>query len=165
MTNNYLQSNLNSLKTSNNINYNLTLLQNWCLDCWFSFYKDLEKELLGKTAYVRITKGGYFIFSYAYSKTRFDNQNLNLFIKIHQDTLTFCLSDNEEGNRKLKRDFFVKKILDKASDQKINVKEYGHLGRIMCLVKLQGDYRVKNNEDSINMPATIKILQNLIKLI
>ncbi|MCT4697889.1 hypothetical protein [Tenacibaculum haliotis] len=165
MANNYLQRNLNSLKTSNNTNYNLTPLQNWCSDCWFFFYKDLEKELLGKTAYVRITKGGYFMFSYACSKTTFDNQNLNLFIKIHQDTLTFCLSDNEEDNRKLKRDFFVKKILDKASDQKINVKEIGHLGRIMSLVKLQGDYRVKNKKDLMNLPVTIKILKNLIKLI
>lgn len=163
MTHNYPQSNLNSLKINKSINYNLTPLQNWCLDCWFCFYKDLEKELLGKIAYVRITKGEYSIFSYASSKTTFDNQNL--FIKIHQDILTFCLSDNDEGNRKLKRDFFVKKILDKASDQKINVKEHGHLGRIMCLVKPQGDYRVKNKKDLINMPATIKILKNLIKLI
>jgi len=156
-----LEEEINSYKTKS--------IKNWCWYSWFGFFSELQNRLEdGNWDYVPNRSGGFIGFWWKWHKAKIDNVEFYIYLQLEYDKLIVKI-ENEQNTSKSDINKLRNKLRDilykivKTEDYEF--KNYGRIGKWMGISKLNGDYRITDENNLINIDKTVDNLKLFEKLI
>lgn len=148
------------------INSFITLpLSKWDWYSWQGFYSALRKQIYGHWDYVPNRAGGFLGFWWHHKRIKNDILDIEFYLQLEQDRLTFKLISFNESQRKTSRDFYRNILFEKAKELNVKISRFGRLGKHMGVAKLNYEYRLTDENGLLDLGATITNLIGLMKLI
>lgn len=146
--------------------YLTTPIENWhSRYTWQGFYSELQNEIEGNWDYVSNPSGGFLGFNWNWKHSIIEGREFDYYLQLEQGKLVFKLVAYKEDERRELRDFYQKKLYNKAKALNVEISQYGRLGKFMGVAKLNSEYRVTNEKGLLNFSETVENLKCIMKLI
>lgn len=135
----------------------------WHWDSWKGFYQNIQKEFNdGTWDYVPQRNGGFLGYWWHWNSGKIDDVYFEYYLQLEHTKL--CIKIYVEGTKENKyhvRNQFRQKLYPLAKEHKIDIRQNGRIGKWMTVAALSNEYRIKDNNDVIDMSATINNLKRI----
>jgi len=152
------------LDTSINAYENLPL-EKWRWYQWQGFYTNLQNNINANWEYVANASGGFLGLWWHWKYFNLNGKEFEFYLQLEQDKFVCKLYVYEEKNRREIRDLYRKILFEQAKKQSIDIVKFGRIGKYMGVAKLASEYRITNNEGTLDFDKTIEKLNEMMKLI
>jgi len=132
---------------------------------WKGFFATLQKEIKGDWDYVPNASGGFLGFWWSWHNKNLDGKKFDFYLQLEYEKLVFKLTTNNVDSRRELRDYYRSYLYKIAAELKIDIHQYGRIGKYMGVAKLNSDYRMINKNGLIDISATIENLKKMEDLI
>jgi len=156
--------NLKNLDSKINSFTNLPL-DKWHWYSWQGFYSALKEHINGDWNYVPNRSGGFLGFWWHHKRIKTDDLDIEFYLQLEQNRLTFKLISFEKSQRKTSRDFYRNILFKTARILNIKISRFGRIGQYMGVAKLNHEYRLRDENGLLDLGATVENLVSLMKLI
>lgn len=144
--------------SDNVASYQSLPIDRWSWYSWIGFYLRLQKELgNGNWDYVPNQSGG-FLGYWWHSQ---GDDECEQYLQLEEDKLCFKIWVGEPSRRRELRTKWHERIKEKAKENGIPVKKPSRFGsgQHMTVCIYDGDYRITNNNNVIDISSTVKLLR------
>ena len=135
-------------------------IDKWNRYSWIGFYLRLQKELDdGNWGYVPNRSGG-FLGYWWHSQS---DHECEQYLQLEENKLCFKICVDDPHHRRELRTKWHKLIQERAKEDKLPVKKPSRFGngQYMTVCIYDGDYRITNDDNVIDIASTVKLLKNL----
>jgi len=157
-------TNLKELNSKIN-SYTSLPLNKWEDYSWQGFYSNLQNYINGEWNYVSNKGGGFLGFWWHHKRIKIKELDIEFYLQLEQEKLTFKLISFNDSTRRLSRDFYRKFLFKKANELNVSISRFGRLGKHMGVAKLSYEYRLTDENGIFDLGATVDNLIGLMKLI
>lgn len=152
------------LDTTINAYENLPL-ELWGWYQWQGFYTNLQNHINANWDYVANASGGFLGLWWHWKHSKLDGKEFKFYLQLEQNKFVCKLYVYEEKNRREIRDFYRKVLFEQAKKQSIDIVKFGRIGNSMGIAKLASEYRITNDDGTLNFDKTVEKLNEMMKLI
>lgn len=148
------------------VNSYITLpVSKWDWYSWQGFYSVLSKYINGNWNYVPNRAGGFLGFWWHHKRIKNDIFDIEFYLQLEQNKLTFKLISFNKYQRVKSRDYYRNTLFKKAKELDVDIVRFGRLGKHMGVAKLNSEYRITNENQLLDLQATVENLKRLMQLI
>jgi hypothetical protein len=133
-------------------------IDKWNWYSWVGFYLRLQRELGdGNWGYVPNPGGGFL--GYWWHSQYYEE--CEQYLQLEEDRLCFKISVDKSRNRTELRTKWYEQIKEKAKENELSLKKPGRFGngQYMTVCIYDGDYRVTNDDNVIDITGTVTLLK------
>lgn len=145
--------------------FRILAINDWNWYSWKGFYSEIQKHIGGNWGYVANARGGFLAFWWSWEYNELNGKKFEHYLQLEQDKLVCRLSVYEKENRYIIRDLYRSILFENVTKLNLNMQKYGRIGSTMGVAKFNGEYRITDNNNILDLDKTLSLLQSYEELI